>query len=254
MNYRYRFLVTLLALFACSELSHAALIRNAKAKTSGRVTITTNTKGQRQIAITIDPDAVLAFQLDVVYEPGLVTPAAFDGFTPGLTEEAVQFVPPYGGAIGGGASILPGVPGLISNVSGQYIFPPGFAGTIPQPNNPDGSNDLFTLFFIDNDPTADKTFTILGVDTKGIDPDYARFISDNYLDVFVPDPNDPAGGQTVRYTGDQIEAATIFIPGITKGGGSSVPLPLSVMSGAIGAALVALKVRKGRRTTVDNCQ
>jgi hypothetical protein len=248
-----RLSVALLAILLAAPFSHAALIANAgKAKLKGKVSVTTTTKGQRQIAITIDPFAVIAFQLDVLFQSGFVTPMAFDGITPLLTEDAVQFIPPYGGAVGGGASILPGVPGLISNVKGQYIFPPGFAGANPEPNNPDGSNDLFTLYFIDNAPTVDKTFTILGVDDKGIDPDYAKYIADNYIDVFVPDANDPAGGQTVRYTGDQIEPAIVFIPGITKDGSSSVPLPLSAMSGLVGAGLVALQFRKSRRTAIDN--
>src|SRR5580765_7058195 len=183
------------AVLAGGEASDAALIKNIGAKTSGTVKITTTTKGQRQIALTIDPGgAVTAFRLDVVYQPKFVTPEAFDGFVPFLTDEAVQFVPPYGGAVGGGATILPTTPGLISNVEGAYVFPAPvgpLAAPAPVPNRPDGGSDLFTLFFIDNAPTVDKVFTILGVDDKGIDPDFAPYIADNFLDIYVDDPNDP---------------------------------------------------------------
>lgn len=246
-----RLLVLLFTLLSASATVNAALIANAgRAKTSGKVVVTT-TKGQRLIAITIDPGVVIAFQLDVTFPNLLVTPIASGGGNGFLAAEAIDFVPPYGGAIGGGASILPPPgdgQGIINDVKGQYIFPPGFAP--PVPNNDDGSSDLFTLYFIDNDPTADKVFTILGTDSKGIDPNFAKYISDNYLDVFVNDPNDPLSGQIVRYEGDQIEAATIFVPGIPKD--SSVPLPLSVRSGIIGASVIAIKQLKRRRTAIDN--
>jgi len=137
---------SLVAALVFTNPASAALIKNTGAKLSGTAKVTTNTKGQRQIALTIDPGAVTAFQLDVTYQPGFVTPAAFDGINPALTDEAVHFVPPYGGAVAGGASILPGVSGLISNIAGQYTQ--GFGP--PVPNRPDGGNDLFTIYFIDN--------------------------------------------------------------------------------------------------------
>jgi hypothetical protein len=246
----FRLSVAWIATLSLAGVSEGALIANAgRAKTSGRVVVTT-TKGQRLIAITIDPGVVTAFQLDVTFPNLFVAPVAASGIGGLLPGQAIDFIAPYGGAIGGGASILPmpgaGTDGLINNISGQASFPPGFA---PAANRPDGGSDLFTLYFIDNAPTVDKVFTILGVDSKGIDPDLARYISDNYLDVYIDDPNDPLNGQIVRYTGEQIEAATIIVPGIPKD--SSVPLPLSVWSGLIGSGVIAVVSRKTRRTAID---
>src|SRR3954467_9561873 len=88
-----------------AEPGQAALIKNAKAKTSGTAVVITNTKGQRQIAITIDPGVVTAFRLDVAYQSDFVTPMLFDGIHSALPQDAIEFIPPYGGAVGGGATI-----------------------------------------------------------------------------------------------------------------------------------------------------
>jgi hypothetical protein len=228
-----------LVLIAFSASVNAAIIANLTGKkvtTSGTATVTTNSKGQRQIAITIDPGVVTDFQLDVLYPSDVVTPLGYDGITPRLTDQAVQFAAPYGGSVGGGASILPppgGLKtGLINDIQGHYQFPPGLAGNVPLANRPDGNSDLFTLIFIDNDPTVDKTFTVLGVDSKGVDPDFAPFIADNFLDVYIDDRTDPLDGQIIRITGDDIGAAQIFVPGISKD--ANVPLPLGVATGLFG--------------------
>src|SRR5437667_7421154 len=202
--------VILLFLVVLSHCAGAAIITasgSKTAKTSGMARVITTTKGQRQILITIDPRVATAFRLDVVYPMDLVTPAGFDGISPFATDEGVTLVPPYTGGVGGGAMILPGFAGLkaglISNVEGRYVF----GAAPPVPNRADGNSDLFTLSFIDLAPEQDKVFTVLGLETKGINPDFARFISDNFIDIF-----DPQTGEIVRYEGEQIEAATIIVP------------------------------------------
>jgi hypothetical protein len=236
--------VIVVALFlALSRCAQAAIITasgSRTAKTSGMARVVTNTKGQRQILITIDPGVATAFQLDVVYPDDLVAPAGFDGINPFATDEGVTLVPPYTGGVGGGASILPGftglkgVGGLISNVEGRYVF----GAAPPVPNRADGNSDLFTLSFIDLAPERDKVFTVLGLTTKGIDPDFARYISDNFLDVF-----DPETGQIVHYEGEQTEAATIIVPGISGGGPGTVPLPAGVWVGLICGPIILLWCR-----------
>ena len=243
----YRAVLVVGFLIAVSQCAQGAIINasgSKTAKTSGQARVITNTRGQRQILITIDPAVATAFRLDVVYPSEFVTLAGFDGISPFATDEGVTLVPPYVGGVGGGATILPSIAGpkvgLINDVEGRY--PLGAAP--PVPNRADGNSDLFTLSFIDLAPEQDKVFTVLGLDTKGIDPDFARFISDNFLDIFDSDT-----GQIVHYEGEQIEAATIIVPGISGGGApGSVPLPAGVWVGLSGGALAALAAR---RLTID---
>ncbi len=235
-----------------SQCAGAAIITasgSKTARTSGLARVVTTTKGQRQILITIDPGVATAFRLDVVYPLGLVTPAGFDGIIPFATDEGVALVPPYTGGVGGGAMIVPGFAGvkvgLISDVEGKYLF----GAAPPVPNRADGNSDLFTVSFIDLAPEQDKVFTVLGLDAKGINPDFARFISDNYLDIF-----DPETGEIVHYEGEQIEAATIIVPGISGGGPGTVPLPAGVWAGLIccgAAGAAALKIRRREARTTN---
>jgi hypothetical protein len=226
-------------LVALSQCAGAAIITasgSKTAKTSGMARVVTTTKGQRQILITIDPGVATAFRLDVAYPMDLVTLAGFDGINPFATDEGVTLVPPYTGGVGGGATILPKFAGLkvglINDVEGRYPL----VAAPPVPNRADGNSDLFTLSFIDLAPEQDKVFTVLGLDAKGIDPDFARLISDNYLDVY-----DSETGQIVHYDGEQIEAATIIVPGIAGGGPGAVPSPAGVWVGLMccGAAVPA---------------
>jgi hypothetical protein len=115
------------------------------------------------------------------------------------------------------------------------------------PNRPDGGSDLFTLYFIDHDPARDKTFQILGTGDTGVAPEFAGYVADNYLHVLVDDPTDPLYGQIVRLTGDEIDGATIFVPGIPREPGPAVPLPGAAVSGLAGAGAVWLTRWKGRR-------
>jgi hypothetical protein len=247
-----------------AESSRAAIIANANGrrtvKTTGKVTIKTTTGGQRQIAITIDPDITTGFRLDILYPEDLAEPINFSGFNTFLSSGAIQFIAPFvpTTTIGTDApTILPpgvtGGGGLISNIEGMSSLPgPGF-GPIGAAPPTDGGTDLFTLFFIDKDPTADKVFTVLGLDEKGIDPSLARFIADNYIDILVDDPSDPLNGQVVRIGGNGIDRTDILVPGIKiDTDPNAVPLPPAAWAGLVGGGM-ALRVAYARRKARAVC-
>jgi hypothetical protein len=241
-----------------AEPVSAAIIQNANGrrtvKTKGSVKITTTTSGQRRIAITIDPEITTAFRLDVLYPEDLVEPVGFGGFNTSLNSAAITFVEPYvpaqtlvppmllGPADNGGAG------GMISNIEGAFAGMRGFDPLDPQPNRDDGGSDLFTLTFIDLNPRADKVFTVLGVDEKGIDPSFRRFIEDNFLEIKIDDPGDPLDGQIVRIGGDGIERTEIFVPGVSGGDTTRpVPLPAAVWVGIVLGVGVVLRANAARK-------
>jgi hypothetical protein len=261
VSFRIRAALALCVLAILAESSPAAIINNANGrrtvKTTGKVTIKTTTSGQRQIAITIDPDITTGFRLDILYPEELAEPVNFGGFNTFLSGGAIQFIAPFVPTTSIGAdapTILPpaahgGGGGLISNIEGMSSLPAPAFGPVAAAPPEDGGTDLFTLFFIDKDPTADKVFTVLGLDEKGIDPSLARFIEDNYIDILVDDPSDPLNGQIVRIDGNGIDRTDIFVPGIHIGGDPNpVPLPPAAWAGLAGAAGILLnRLRQSRR-------
>src|SRR5690348_2605611 len=105
--YRVVIVGFLIALSQCAQGAIITASGSKTAKTSGQARVITNTRGQRQILITIDPAVATAFRLDVVYPSEFATLTGFDGISPFATDEGVTLVPPYVGGVGGGASILP---------------------------------------------------------------------------------------------------------------------------------------------------
>lgn len=211
-----------LAMTVIASDSEAALITSARGRvsTKGRARITLNTRGQRQIAITIDPSVTTSFRLDFAYPADLVTPVDFGGFNVSLATTAIEYVAPYGPGPSGPLLIAGVTPsnGIIADITGQ-VTP---SVTPPAPNNSEGGSDLFTLYFIDNNPYVDKVFNILGFDGRGVPPEYARYVSDNYIEGYVDD-------QFVRFEGDQIEGASIFVAALPDP--KQIPLPLSLWTG-----------------------
>jgi hypothetical protein len=259
VSFRNSAFLALGVLSLLAATSQAAIINNANGrrtvKTTGKVTIKTTTRGQRQIAITIDPDITTGFRLDILYPEDLAEPVNFGGFNTFLSSGAIEFIEPFvpTTTIGVDApSILPpgatGGGGLISNIEGMASLPgPGF-GPIGAAPPVDGGTDLFTISFIDKDPTADKVFTVLGVDDKGIDPSLARFIADNYIDILIDDPSDPLNGQVVRIGGNGIDRTDIFVPGIKiDTDPNAVPLPAAVWMGLAGGVGVLVRRVRSRR-------
>src|SRR5258707_1276138 len=114
------------ALLSVAIDASAAIITVAgrKVKLAASVRIATNTKGQRQILITIDPGITTAFNIDVAYPAKLAQPDSDDGSGTLLPSAAIAYVAPYG-VLGGGATIAragigapPGI-GVVNNVQGQ---------------------------------------------------------------------------------------------------------------------------------------
>jgi hypothetical protein len=256
----------LLALALLADCASAAIITNASGrrtvKPSATVTIRTTTSGQRQIAIRIDPEIPLAFRLDVAYPEEWVQPVNFGGINTSLNGSAIEFIEPYLPVGGFGLAMVTTTDeggGLISNIEGRYapdrvrseLTPDGAAplDDTPVGNRPDGGADLFTLYFVDNAPDEDKTFTVLGVEPRGVDPTYERYIADNFLDLKIDDPTDPRNGELVRISGFDIERLDIFVPGARREGDPSdprpVPLPAAVWAGLLGGAL-AFRKRRSR--------
>jgi hypothetical protein len=240
----------------------AALIQVAgrKARLSASVKIATNTKGQRQILITIDPGVTTAFNVDVAYPEKLVTPDFQPGVGSGGTLGAltpVTYLPPYGPTGGMGAPLIhAGVLNaisLVSNIQGRY--PTLVGGARPMPNRADGHSDLFTLTFNDNAPDQPRVFTVLGVGVGGsIDPALAPYVADNFIDAFIDDPADPLDGQTLHFTGDQIEMLSIVVPADARGADlPGVPLPAGLFGGAAAGGLaLARRVRRNAQIRTDH--
>jgi hypothetical protein len=251
--------MSLIGLALSANDASAALIQVAgrKARLSASVKIATNTKGQRQILITIDPGVTTAFNVDVAYPENLVTPDFEPGVGAGGTFGAltpVTYLPPYGPTGGMGAPLIhAGVLNaisLVSNIQGQY--PALSGGARPIANRSDGRSDLFTLTFNDNAPDRPRVFTVLGTGTDGsVDPALTPYVADNYLDAFVDDPTDPLDGQTLHFAGDQIEMLSIVVPADGRDasqapGVPSVPLPAGVVGGLLAGGLVVARRTWGR--------